>query len=108
MSPLYELRTYTLHPGGVAPWLKLYEEKAMAVLSTIEGMRLVGYFRVETGMLNRVMHLWAYEDHAGRERALRALAAHPDWLAGFVQPAQPYLASQESTLMSAVSFSPLP
>jgi hypothetical protein len=105
---IYELRTYTLHPGGLGPWLKLYEEKAMPIFGRIEDMRLVGYFRAETGVLNRVMHLWAYPGSAQRERAFQALAADPDWLAEFVVPARPYLASQESTLLSPVAFSPLP
>lgn len=105
---IHELRTYTLHPGAVGPWLKLYEEKALPVLSTIEGMRLVGFFRTETGVLNRVMHLWAYPDAAARERALKALALHPAWMPEFVLPARPFLVAQESTLLSAVAFSPLP
>lgn len=104
---IYELRTYTLHPGGVAPWLKLYEEKALPVLSSIEGMQLIGYFRVDTGLLNRVMHLWSYPGVAERARALEALAAHPAWLAEFVLPARPLLVAQESTLLSPAAFSPL-
>lgn len=108
MSIVYELRTYTLHPGGLGPWLKLYEEKAMPVFESIADMRLVGYFRAETGVLNRVMHLWSYPGVAERGRALDALAAHPDWMSEFVLPARPYLVSQESTLLSPVAFSPLP
>lgn len=105
---IYELRTYTLHPGGLGPWLKLYEEKALPVFRSIEDMRLVGYFRTETGVLNCVVHLWAYPGAAERERAFQALAAHPAWLSEFVLPARPYLAAQESTLLSPVAFSPLP
>jgi hypothetical protein len=104
---IYELRTYTLQPGGLGPWLKLYEEKAMPVMSATEGMRLIGYFRAETGVLNRVLHLWAYPDSEARDRALRTLAANPDWVRGFVIPARPYLVAQESTLLSPVVFSPL-
>jgi hypothetical protein len=26
---IYEMRVYTLQPGGLSPWLKLYEEKAL-------------------------------------------------------------------------------
>jgi hypothetical protein len=104
---IYELRTYTLQPGGIAPWLKLYEEKALPVLSTIADMRLVGYFRAETGVLNRVMHIWSYPGSGERDSALRALAARAEWVEGFVVPARPYLVSQESTLLSPVAFSPL-
>lgn len=105
---IYELRTYTLHPGGLGPWLKLYEDKALPIFSSVPDMRMVGYFRAETGLLNRVVHLWAYPGSAERERALQALAAHPAWLPEFVLPARPHLVSQESTLLSPVAFSPLP
>ncbi|SMG53007.1 NIPSNAP family protein [Paraburkholderia susongensis] len=105
---IYELRTYTLCPGGLGPWLKLYEEKALPIFAAIEDMRLVGYFRTETGCLNRVVHLWCYPSLQARESVLRALAAHPDWDAKFVQPARPYLMSQETTFLSPVAFSPLP
>jgi hypothetical protein len=104
---IYELRTYTLQPGGLAPWLKLYEEKALPVMSTIDGMHLVGYFRTETGILNRVMHLWSYPGAEARESALRSLGARSDWIQDFVVPARPYLVSQETTLLSPVPFSPL-
>lgn len=105
---LYELRTYALKPGGLGPWLKLYEEKALPVLSTIEDMRLIGYFRAETGLLNRVMHLWAYPSSEARDAALRTLGARADWTVGFAEAARPYLDSQETTLLSPVPFSPLP
>ena len=104
---LYELRTYTLCPGGMGPWLELYETQALPVLASIESMHLVGYFRAETGLLNRVVHLWAYPDSRARDEALRSLAAHPEWLSRFVLPARPYLVAQESTLLSPASFSPL-
>ena len=104
---IYELRTYTLYPGGLAPWLKLYEEHAIPIFETIQTMQLIGYFRTETGVLNRVLHLWAYPDKPAREEAFRTLEANPSWLPEFVLPARPYLLMQESTLLSPVSFSPL-
>lgn len=104
---IYELRTYTLHPGAMPAWLKLYEDKALPVFASIEHMTMVGYFRTETGVLNRVVHLWSYPDLALREVAHRALNKHPDWLQGFAVPSLQYLASQEVTLLSPVRFSPL-
>jgi hypothetical protein len=104
---IYEMRVYTLQPGGLSPWLKLYEEKALPVFATIEGMKLVGYFRAETGVLNRVVHIWSYPDPAARDAAHRAIGAHPHWVEEFAAPARQYLVAQETTLLSAVPFSPM-
>jgi hypothetical protein len=71
-------------------------------------MRLVGYFRAETGVLNRVLHLWVYPSSQARESALRSLAARTEWTVDFVEAARPYLDSQETTLLLPVPFSPLP
>lgn len=104
---IYEMRVYTLHPGSMARWLDLYETKALPVMENVEGMKLVGYFKAETGTLNRVVHIWSYPDIAARERALAELAANRDWVENFVKVSQPCLAAQETTLLKPVAFSPL-
>lgn len=104
---IYEMRTYTLHPGCTARWLELYQTSALPIMRKIDGMGLVGYFKAETGTLNRVIHIWCYPDVAARERALAELGANAEWIEGFVKPAQSCLASQETTLLKPVAFSPL-
>ncbi len=105
---IYEMRTYTLCPGGVQPWLALYEAEALPLLKKHEGMTLVGYFRAETGTLNRLVHIWSYADLAARDAVHRGLEADEGWMTRFVLPARKYLVSQETTLLSPVGFSPLP
>ena len=105
---IYEMRIYTLCPGGIQPWLDLYEEHALPVLSKVDGMSLVGYFKTETGQLNRIVHIWSYADLAARSRAFEHLGQDTGWIENFSKPARAYLVAQETTLMSPVRFSPLP
>lgn len=104
---IYEMRSYTLQPGCMTRWLDLYQTKALPIMQKIDGMTLVGYFKAETGALNRVIHIWCYPDAAQRERALAELGANADWIEGFVKPAHSCLAAQKTTLMKPVAFSPL-
>jgi hypothetical protein len=104
---IYEIRTYTLQPGGLEPWLELYERKALPVIAGIGTMKLVGYFQTEEGGATRVVHIWSYPDAAAREAAHAALGASEAWTQGFVAVARPYLASQEHAVLTPVSFSPL-
>jgi hypothetical protein len=109
---IYEIRTYTLQPGGLEPWLELYESKALPVIAGIEAMKLVGYFYTEAGAAEeggatRVVHLWSYPDAAAREAAHAALGASEAWTQGFVAAARPYLAMQEHAVLTPVAFSPL-
>ncbi len=104
---IYEMRTYTLCPGGVQPWLQLYESEALPVLEKYGDMTLVGYFRVETGVLNRLVHIWSYPDLEARARTHQGMGQDEEWLSRFVLPARQYLVSQESVLLSPVGFSPL-
>lgn len=104
---IYEMRTYTLCPGGVQPWLRLYEDEALPVLRKYSDMKLVGYFCAETGVLNQLVQIWSYADLSARARAHQLMAQDQEWQSRFVLPARQYLVSQETKFLSPVSFSPL-
>ena len=59
-AAIVEMRTYTLAVGTTARYLDLYAKGGLAVQTRILG-HLVGYYAVEVGELNQVIHLWAYE-----------------------------------------------
>lgn len=102
---IVEMRTYTLRPGEVANYLRLYEAEGLATQTRILG-RLLGYYSSETGDVNQVVHLWAYEDLADRQRRRAALFADPDWLA-YIPKIVPLLVSQESKILNPARFSPV-
>ena len=101
---IVEMRTYTLKPGKVGPYLKLYEAEGQATQTRILG-RLLGYYASETGDVNQVIHLWAYDDLADRQRRRAALFADPVWLA-YIPKIVDLLVTQESKILNPATFSP--
>jgi hypothetical protein len=79
---IVEQRTYTLLPGRVTEYFRLYQAEGAAVQRKHLG-RLLGYYSSEIGELNQVIHLWAYEDLMDRSQRRAALFADEEWLTYF-------------------------
>ncbi len=92
---IYEKRTYTINPLKMADWLALYKSDAYAVQTEHLG-KLIGFFFTEIGVVNQVVHIWAYESLDDR-LARRARMAHE--LAAVER--------LESVLLRPTDFSPL-
>ncbi len=73
-------RTYTIQPTRVDDYLALYREMGMAVQTRILG-GLIGFYTVEIGDVNHLVHMWSYECIEARARLRAELWAHPEWLA---------------------------
>jgi hypothetical protein len=97
-----EMRSYTLQPGKIASYLKLYEGEGMAIQKRILG-RMVGYYSTEIGPLNQVVHMWAYEDLKERAEKRAVLAADPGWQA-YVAKMIPMMVTQESKILNPAPF----
>lgn len=97
---IYELRAYQLRPGGIPHYLDFFEAVGLPVISRYA--ELVGYFRTETGMLNRIVHLWRYRDRAHRAGQRAALLADREWQTAFLPHAMGMLLDQHSTILQLV------
>lgn len=73
-------RVYTLKPNRLKDFLNLYEEHGLPLQRKYLG-EPVGFYATEIGRLNRIIHLWQYEDLADRERRRAAMEADPAWSA---------------------------
>lgn len=103
---IVEERTYTLHPGKLAAFMRIVEEVGLPVLRPGLG-NLIGYFHTETGTLNQVVHLWAYESMADREARRTALAktkAFQDYAAQVT----PLVQKMENRILVPAPFNTLP
>jgi hypothetical protein len=103
---IVEERTYTLEVGKVPEYLRLYEEEGLAIQTRILP-RMIGYFSTEVGVLNQVVHLWAYEDLEERARKRAELSADEGWQA-YVAKVRPLIVHQESRILIPAPFSPVP
>lgn len=60
---IHEFRIYDIKPGTLDQY---YENTGPKIPERLEYSPLVGYFHAEVGPLNRVLHIWEYEDLNGR------------------------------------------
>ena len=98
-------RTYTLQPGKLVELLQLYEKEGLAIQSGHLG-KPFGYFFTEVGTLNQIVHMWAYESMAEREKKRAAMQADPKWQAYLVKAA-PYFKRMENRILKSASFWPV-
>ncbi len=101
---IYELRTYTLKPGRVPEFLAWFEKNAKPVAD--EHLNLVGFWYTESGELNQVVHLWAFEDLNQRAQQREKFLTDPDLVTVLPQAREMYV-RQESKFLSPAAFSPL-
>ncbi|MEJ8846281.1 NIPSNAP family protein [Variovorax rhizosphaerae] len=103
---IFELRTYTAHPGRTADYLKQYETMALPLQNKHLG-GLVGFYLSEIGPLNQMVHLWRFASLADREQRRTALEADPAWQAYRVRNKEMgAIREQESRILKPVPFSP--
>jgi hypothetical protein len=101
---IVEQRSYTLKPGSVAEYLKLYEAEGLKIQKKHLG-HLFGYFHTELGALNKVVQMWAYENMADRSKRRAALQADPAWNAYIVKN-RPVIVAQQNEILIPAPFSP--
>ena len=102
---IYEERIYTILPGRLAEYMKNYEELGLPVQREVLGT-LVGFFHTEIGVLNKVVHIWGYENLDDRLEKREKLANHPDW-PRYLESNVKLIVEQENRVLIPASFSPL-
>jgi len=101
---IFEHRTYRVQPGKAAEFLKLYEAEGLPLITRYA--RLIGCWTTESGTLNAVLFIWAYDDFGHRSAQRAKLAQDAEWQA-FVPKILPYLVHQESYFLNPAPFSPV-
>ena len=99
---IFELRTYTFHPGKLPDYLKLNIEVGRKIRGNDYGM-FEGGFTTEFGTLNQYVHLWSYADLNERERLRVELAKNDAWGKEYVAKIRPLLLAQQNKILSSVT-----
>ena len=102
---IYEERSYQIAPAHFREFLKKFEEEGLGLVRAHLG-RLVAYFTTETGKLNTVVHIWAFDDLVDRDRRRQAMWSDPEWLT-YVEQVMPWIEHMETRLLKPTAFSPL-
>lgn len=101
---IYEMRTYRMKVHGGPPFLEVYASRGIHIISRYA--TLIGCWETESGPLNEVVFIWAYEDFNHRLEQRRKLWSDPDWLE-FVPSIRQHMEHQKSVFLMPSSFSPL-
>lgn len=103
---IYELRTYEVAVGNMARVVELYQEEGWPALKK-HPERLVGYFTGDIGALNKLVHLWKFEDDADRRAFWAGVFSDAEFMA-FAKQLRPLLVSQNNQLMLSAPWGPHP
>src|SRR6476620_5015253 len=101
---IFEQRTYQIQPGKAPEFIKFYEANGLPIIGRYAALK--GCWLKESGVLNSVVFLWAYDSFAHRTEQRAKLGGDPAWQA-FVPTMLPYLVHQESVFLTPASFSPM-
>ncbi len=99
-------RTYTLHPGRLAEFLKLYETEGWPVQTGHLGQPYGWFVSHDIGELNQIVHIWKYADLSDREQRRAELAADPRWQA-YLAKAAPMFQRMENKILRGSAFFPV-
>ena len=104
---IVDLRTYRVKPGKMLQELDLYAKHGLAAQVRHLGPPLA-YLFGESGDINTLVHLWAFEDAADRTRKRAAMMSDPEWQT-YLQLADEagFLVDQHNSLMVPASFAPI-
>ena len=89
---IFELRAYDLIPGKAPDYIDLFRKDGVQYVT--RHLPMGGYWLTDSGMLNRLYHLWIYESLEERMECRAGLATDADWLAC---PGHEHLRLSEST-----------
>jgi hypothetical protein len=96
-------RTYTVRPGTLPEYVRLYETIGYPVQTKHLGQPVGWYVASDIGPLNQIVHLWRYTDLADRARRRAAMQADPEWQA-FVAQASQLLVTMENKILTQPPF----
>lgn len=103
---IIEQRTYTLHPGKIPEYMKHYGAEGLKVQEPILG-KLVGWYAVDFGPQNQIIHMWAYDSYADRDKRRAELGQSKEWQA-FLPKILPLILRQENKTLLPAPWSPKP
>jgi hypothetical protein len=104
---IVDLRIYTIQPGKLAAYVKMYQDHAWPLQQKYLG-KCLGWYTVAEGTLNTVVHMWQYESQGDREIRRATMAKDPEWQKFVTMSAESgYVVKQENRFLTPTSFSPV-
>ena len=106
-SVLVDLRTYRIKPGFAQAQMDVYEKYGFPTQVKYCG-EPIAYLVAESGELNTLVHLWAFENAGDRAERRAAMAQEAEWKTYVQKNAENgYIVDQRTSLMVPAKFAPL-
>jgi hypothetical protein len=102
---IYEMRIYTVRLGMMKNYLEHFETIGLPIISKYS--KLIGFWCVETGELNQIIHIWEYESVEDLFIKRIARFKDKDFIERFMPLATTLVEKQESRILTATIFSPI-
>lgn len=103
LGGIFELRSYTLHPGNLLEWETHWRRGLKARREVMEG---VGAWFVQIGELNTVHHLWQFANLEERRERREKSWSVEGW-SDTVHKTVPLIQSMKSRILIPMSWSPV-
>ncbi|GAW26170.1 putative nipsnap family protein [Rosellinia necatrix] len=103
LGGVFELRSYTLHPGNLLEWETHWRRGLKARREVMEG---VGAWFVQIGDLNTVHHLWQFADLEERKTRREQSWKQEGW-AETVHKTVPLIQTMKSRILIPMPWSPV-
>ncbi|KAF2149922.1 NIPSNAP family protein [Myriangium duriaei CBS 260.36] len=103
LGGVFELRSYTLHPGNLLEWETHWRKGLQARREVMEG---VGAWFVQIGDLNTVHHLWQFADLEERRARREQSWSVPGW-GETVHKTVPLIQTMKSRILIPMPWSPV-
>lgn len=107
---LFELRTYTTHPGKLDELHKRFREHTNRLFKK-HGMELVGYWTPadEDEAQNTLVYILAYPNREARDKAWKDFLEDPEWQKVFQESRTdgPLVQKVESRFLAPTDYSPI-
>jgi hypothetical protein len=104
---LVDLRIYKVKPGMVGAQLENYEKYGFPIQRKYCG-EPIAYLQAESGDLNTLVHLWAFDSAGDREAKRGAMMKDADWHVYLRKNVETgYIVDQRTSLMVPAKFAPL-
>jgi hypothetical protein len=90
--------------GGPAEADKVQENQELGFPVLQKGRqdkKLVGFFQIDTGTINQLVHLWKFDADADRRAHWASVYSNKDFVEGFASKFRPLLMTQEVKLQAA-------
>ena len=75
---IYDMRIYDVQPGAVPRHMEAVRDTALKIRED-HGVKPAGWYYTDIGPLNRIVHIWAYQDYAHFQEAREAVRNDPRW-----------------------------